>query len=304
MVGTKNNSHQQKKSVCCQWQRKQLPIERRASKWRSAVLPRFVRIHQPVLSRWESRKHHTECKVTKSTPIKFNLLKSINHVIGLPQLPHQMQSKQPMKMESQRHRLSDQKLPERYPTSAKCIKNYLQTWNRWIRLLFVSTRELKSSCLAKSCQLSVSIRRLCWSHPDMTINVPLLIADKSRNIYSMFTAKIVKSIVSGSAGARRALHPQQNTNRTGFGSSVAPVIESKLHKVTKTINREDRRKQMFKTATKTSDSAKGRVARTGMLKGVRTNRRFELMMQSRELANNHWDCQSIYMTWHVACFFF
>lgn len=103
----------------------------------------------------------------------------------------------------------------------------------------------------------------------------------------MFAAKIVQPVVSGSVATRRALHPQQNPNRFGFGGAVVPAIESKLHKVTKTINREDRRKQMYKAATKTGDSAKERVARSGILKGVRTNRRFELMMQSRELANNH-----------------
>lgn len=90
-------------------------------------------------------------------------------------------------------------------------------------------------------------------------------------------------------GARRALQPQQNTTRLGGGGAVAAAAATtnKLHKVTKTINRDDRRKQMFKPMGKNSDSASGRVARTGILKGVRTNRRFDLMMQSRELANNH-----------------
>lgn len=85
-------------------------------------------------------------------------------------------------------------------------------------------------------------------------------------------------------GARRPLQSQQNTTRLG---AVADATASKLHKVTKTINREDRRKQMFKPMGKNCDSAIGRVARTGILKGVRTNRRFELMMKSRELANNN-----------------
>lgn len=95
----------------------------------------------------------------------------------------------------------------------------------------------------------------------------------------------MKSAIPAGIGARRALQPQQNTTRFGGGGAVA--ASSKLHKVTKTINRDDRRKQMFKTMAKNGDSATGRVARSGILKGVRTNRRFELMMQSRELANNH-----------------
>lgn len=112
-------------------------------------------------------------------------------------------------------------------------------------------------------------------------------SNKNKNTTALFfAAKIVKPVISAGIGARRALQPQQNTSRTGVGGG-AVVTASKLHKVTKTINREDRRKQLFKPMAKNNDSATGRVARTGILKGVRTNRRFELMMQSREHASNN-----------------
>lgn len=113
--------------------------------------------------------------------------------------------------------------------------------------------------------------------------------------------KAAKSAIPTGIGARRALQPQQNTSRGGGGAVAAA---SKLHKVTKTINRDDRRKLMFKPMAKNSDSATGRVARTGILKGVRTNRRFELMMQSRELANNNWDFHAINYVDHDSIFYF
>lgn len=45
-------------------------------------------------------------------------------------------------------------------------------------------------------------------------------------------------------------------------------------------------KQIFKSTAKIGDGATGRVARSGILKGVRTNRSFELLIQYRAIPKN------------------